>query len=935
MKKKLTLLLTALLMATSWAAARPDGQADLYFVSFDIPDKIDKDETTDLKVTAVVGNKGEATATNVKAQLILNQQTVVDTESAYQTDNLDIAPGEQKTFVLHYDISRYAYNTHINIEINLPYTEDADLSNNKAKGYPGQDVWIIGKGYDAAITSFTVPATLLLNATTKQLEATVTVGNLGGKAISNAKVTLYGNGQELDNSDNHDDIDLSTIAEDGSKTVTLTYGGVKAGDVLTDVYAKVTIAETDVDLSNNESQHVDKVVVLNEGIDVAVTGATFPEELTPGEPGTASVTLKNIGSEGAGSFCVRVYDKANPETVFGQTCLEADAAGASGSPLPSNTERTVTIALNAEGIAAGLYDIVAFADVTDDVDLSNNYSADGSSLTVNVTGDLSMGDIDVADELDLAVNPDLCIGNVIINNNGKTDVKNATAELYIDGQKVWTSQPFDVEAEGEAEVAVACYSGLTPGDHKVNVHVSAEGDPDDTNNWAFGETSADGETIRVSDSSTADASISAEIPEVIDLADTPELCLTATVKNDGSLASDPVNVEYYIDGRKVADIGFSLDAHSTILLTLPCVTVGEGEHKVNLHVTAANDGDDSDNWLEGSTAAEGKTITVTDSSEPAGNTDLGIIAYTLPETVDLDQQNYFEMKVTVKNWGEETAVNVNVDLIVNGAIVDRSQNYYGGPYTLAPGAERTFTLWANNLKIQHLSVNAHVTADNNTDIGNDWAEDDNLNVTAAHASAPSTVSVAIGTAGWTSFYELNHKKYQRELFAPAAGVTAYVVSELSADKAVLTPVEHVTEGGAVLLSGAAGGYEFDILDGNYYSQAWDAAYKAERRTTSNLLKVSDGSVKGGANIWVLANGANGVGFYNLAEGEKVPEGKVYVKKALSASSRFIALDGDATGIGVVAATAADGTPVYNLSGQRVSGSFKGIVILNGKKVCNK
>jgi hypothetical protein len=291
--------------------------------------------------------------------------------------------------------------------------------------------------------------------------------------------------------------------------------------------------------------------------------------------------------------------------------------------------------------------------------------------------------------------------------------------------------------------------------------------------------------------------------------------------------------------------------------------------------------------------------------------------------------------VTVKNWGEETAVNVNVDLIVNGAIVDRSQNYYGGPYTLAPGAERTFTLWVNNLKIQHLSVNAHVTADNNTDIGNDWAEDNNINVTCAHASAPSTVSVAIGTAGWTSLYEQNHKTYQRELFEPAAGVTAYVVSEFSAEKAVLTPVEHVTEAGAVLLSGAAGSYDFNIIDGDFYSQAWDAAYNAERRPSSNLLKGSNGSVKGGANIWVLANGANGVGFYNLAEGEKVPAGKVYVKKTLSAGARFVPVDGDATAIVGVAASVADGAPVYNLSGQRVSGSFKGMVIVNGKKVYNK
>lgn len=43
-----------------------------------------------------------------------------------------------------------------------------------------------------------------------------------------------------------------------------------------------------------------------------------------------------------------------------------------------------------------------------------------------------------------------------------------------------------------------------------------------------------------------------------------------------------------------------------------------------------------------------------------------------------------------------------------------------------------------------------------------------------------------------------------------------------------------------------------------------------------------------------------------------------------------------TGInGIVSDKAAKNAPVYNLSGQRVDSSYKGIVIRNGKKFVNK
>jgi hypothetical protein len=53
---------------------------------------------------------------------------------------------------------------------------------------------------------------------------------------------------------------------------------------------------------------------------------------------------------------------------------------------------------------------------------------------------------------------------------------------------------------------------------------------------------------------------------------------------------------------------------------------------------------------------------------------------------------------------------------------------------------------------------------------------------------------------------------------------------------------------------------------------------------------------------------------------------------------YIVLDGEATGIANVDVNANDNfdnAPMYNLAGQRVNKSYKGVVIVNGKKYINK
>lgn len=172
-------------------------------------------------------------------------------------------------------------------------------------------------------------------------------------------------------------------------------------------------------------------------------------------------------------------------------------------------------------------------------------------------------------------------------------------------------------------------------------------------------------------------------------------------------------------------------------------------------------------------------------------------------------------------------------------------------------------------------------------------------------------TVTIGSAGYATFSADKAVKIQ--------GVTAYA-AKLNGNTVTLTPVTEVPANNAVILEGAADTYNFTVLD--------NAAAIA-----NNDLLVSDGNASG-SNIYVLADGANGVGFYKLASSDKVPAGKGYLTIGSGAAPEFLGFGGDATGINEVKAVEAKGE-FFNLAGQRVAKPAKGLYIANGKKVIIK
>ena len=172
-------------------------------------------------------------------------------------------------------------------------------------------------------------------------------------------------------------------------------------------------------------------------------------------------------------------------------------------------------------------------------------------------------------------------------------------------------------------------------------------------------------------------------------------------------------------------------------------------------------------------------------------------------------------------------------------------------------------------------------------------------------------SATIGSAGYATFSADKAVKIQ--------GVTAYA-AKLNGNTVTLTPVTEVPANTAVILEGAADTYNFTVLD-------------AAAAIDNNDLLVSDGNASG-SNIYVLADGANGVGFYKLASSDKVPAGKGYLTIGSGAAPEFLGFGGDATGINEVKAVEAKGE-FFNLAGQRVAKPAKGLYIANGKKVIIK
>lgn len=195
--------------------------------------------------------------------------------------------------------------------------------------------------------------------------------------------------------------------------------------------------------------------------------------------------------------------------------------------------------------------------------------------------------------------------------------------------------------------------------------------------------------------------------------------------------------------------------------------------------------------------------------------------------------------------------------------------------------------------------------------------------------APTSVSVTIGETGYATLY------YSSLALTVPAGVKGYTCSLSDGSfkmNEAFAEGQTIPAGTGVLLNGNPGTYTFNVSS------------EAGTPVADNWLKGSDekATTKDGERYYMLSLDANStagsVGFYwGAPNGGAFTNGahKAYlcVKPGVAGAKTCYRFDGQTTSINGTRTdkpTTADGA-VYNLAGQRVDRSYKGVVIKNGKK----
>ena len=178
-------------------------------------------------------------------------------------------------------------------------------------------------------------------------------------------------------------------------------------------------------------------------------------------------------------------------------------------------------------------------------------------------------------------------------------------------------------------------------------------------------------------------------------------------------------------------------------------------------------------------------------------------------------------------------------------------------------------------------------------------------------------TVTVGSVGYTTFVAPFNISELPE------GLEAYACQTNTTD-VHLEPVTAIPEGEAVVLK-KTGTYILTPASGS-----------VELGTDNDLLP-SDGTIQGASNIYALANKSQGVGFYPVASTVKVPAGKGYllINRETPVKGFYgFEEDDDPTGISNVNVNVNDNlnNAIYNLAGQRMGKTQKGINIVNGKKI---
>ena len=185
---------------------------------------------------------------------------------------------------------------------------------------------------------------------------------------------------------------------------------------------------------------------------------------------------------------------------------------------------------------------------------------------------------------------------------------------------------------------------------------------------------------------------------------------------------------------------------------------------------------------------------------------------------------------------------------------------------------------------------------------------------------PAKVSITIGEHGAASFsstYPLDFTNSE---------VKAYIITEKKSNSFTRKQVTMVPANTGLVVEAAEGTYDVDVA-----AEAVDALEE-----TNLLVATSNGAYTvteedhGYIYGFFYSTTKQQICFQKKKVGWTCGEGKAYLRLSTTNANEFIYLE-DVTGINSVEADQQGNQPLYNLNGQRVNRSYKGVVITDGKK----
>lgn len=189
------------------------------------------------------------------------------------------------------------------------------------------------------------------------------------------------------------------------------------------------------------------------------------------------------------------------------------------------------------------------------------------------------------------------------------------------------------------------------------------------------------------------------------------------------------------------------------------------------------------------------------------------------------------------------------------------------------------------------------------------------NVELTYYNTPETATITSST-GFATYVTTNAVD-----FSKTEGLKAYKAAY--ADNTItLTEVTTVPAKTPVVLKGDAKTYTLTQI--------------ASADAISDNALVAGAKDGDGSTIWALTEQNGKAGFAPVASGVTVPATKAYLVISDASTAKFLPIDGTATGVNAInAAVDSENAPRYNLAGQRVGKNYKGVVIVNGKKLVVK